>query len=261
MGERVWSVGRSFFRHMPVSRRVVLLLLHGVSRFQTLIRRVVARGMTRSSFGMPDTSRAARYILKDYVNARLLFAHPPPGVDADEFMKSSRDQTLERLEEEFRNGRKRAPVTHVGKNADTFVAPAGSSDAGLSAAPSTQAGAQAGTQGYERQSTSRQVRASAASAPARSGREKSAAMDNVFFMEAGPAPRPVVKGRNQAQDEQDGGLGFARPMMYPHQRMLGPDGRPLYTPQSMRAGGGGAGRDKKHFKVKEGKKRSGRGYD
>ncbi|RSH94638.1 hypothetical protein EHS25_004442 [Saitozyma podzolica] len=221
----------------------------------------IARGMTRSSFGMPDTSRAARYILKDYVNARLLFAHPPPGVDADEFMKSSRDQTLERLEEEFRNGRKRAPVTHVGKNADTFVAPAGSSDAGLSAAPSTQAGAQAGTQGYERQSTSRQVRASAASAPARSGREKSAAMDNVFFMEAGPAPRPVVKGRNQAQDEQDGGLGFARPMMYPHQRMLGPDGRPLYTPQSMRAGGGGAGRDKKHFKVKEGKKRSGRGYD
>ncbi|KAF5095742.1 hypothetical protein DV451_004548 [Geotrichum candidum] len=37
-----------------------------------------ARGFMRSGQGNPDESRAARYILKDYVNAKLLFVHPPP---------------------------------------------------------------------------------------------------------------------------------------------------------------------------------------
>jgi large subunit GTPase 1 len=200
---------------------------------------------------MPDTSRAARYVLKDYVNARLLYAQPPPGVDSDEFMKTSRDRTLAQLDDEFRNGRKRAPVTHVGKNADTFIAPAPSDDPILSVPSSSQM--------YERQSTSRQVKSTAASAPARSGKERAAALDGVFFTEAGPAPRPVVKGRTQAPDEQEGGLGFSRPTMYPHQRMLGPDGRPmLHAGQGMKMTGPGS---KKHFKVREGKKRSGRGYD
>lgn len=37
-----------------------------------------ARGFTRTGVGEPDESRAARYILKDYVNGKLLFCHPPP---------------------------------------------------------------------------------------------------------------------------------------------------------------------------------------
>lgn len=37
-----------------------------------------ARGFTRTGVGQPDESRAARYILKDYVNGKLLFCHPPP---------------------------------------------------------------------------------------------------------------------------------------------------------------------------------------
>lgn len=37
-----------------------------------------ARGYMRSGQGNPDESRAARYVLKDYINARLLFVHPPP---------------------------------------------------------------------------------------------------------------------------------------------------------------------------------------
>eukprot|EP00127_Corallochytrium_limacisporum_P005257 Clim_evm74s201 gene=Clim_evmTU74s201 len=44
-----------------------------------------------SSHGMPDESRGARYILKDYVNARLLFCHPPPGVDAHKFNETNAD--------------------------------------------------------------------------------------------------------------------------------------------------------------------------
>lgn len=42
-----------------------------------------ARGFTRTGQGQPDESRAARYILKDYVNGKLLFCQPPPGMDDD----------------------------------------------------------------------------------------------------------------------------------------------------------------------------------
>jgi large subunit GTPase 1 len=38
----------------------------------------VARGFQTQGFGQPDESRAARYILKDYVKGKLLFVHPPP---------------------------------------------------------------------------------------------------------------------------------------------------------------------------------------
>jgi large subunit GTPase 1 len=37
-----------------------------------------ARGFSTQGFGQPDESRAARYILKDYVKGKLLFCHPPP---------------------------------------------------------------------------------------------------------------------------------------------------------------------------------------
>ena len=37
-----------------------------------------ARGFTKTGVGEPDESRAARYILKDYVNGKLLSCTPPP---------------------------------------------------------------------------------------------------------------------------------------------------------------------------------------
>lgn len=39
----------------------------------------VARGFTKTGQGQPDESRAARYVLKDYVSGKLLFCQPPPG--------------------------------------------------------------------------------------------------------------------------------------------------------------------------------------
>ncbi|KAH0537382.1 hypothetical protein FGG08_005824 [Glutinoglossum americanum] len=45
---------------------------------ELLIAYARARGFTKTGQGQPDESRAARYILKDYVNGRLLFCHPPP---------------------------------------------------------------------------------------------------------------------------------------------------------------------------------------
>lgn len=222
----------------------------------------IARGMTRSSFGMPDTSRAARHVLKDYVNAKLLYARPPPGIDSDEFMSTSHQRTLEQLAAQYAAGRKMQPETHVRKNADTYVAPqssasaaaasvAGDEESEVSTDPATIAL-------RERQATSKSVRQTAASAPMRSGKQRAQAFDSAFFTEGGPAPRPVVKGRSQGQAaESEGGLGFSRSMIAPHQRRLGPDGMPLLDQGPVRVRNNG----KKHFKVKDGKQRSGRGYD
>ncbi|XP_069831172.1 large subunit GTPase 1 homolog [Dendropsophus ebraccatus] len=38
-----------------------------------------------TAHGQPDQPRSARYILKDYVNGKLLYCHPPPGTDPSEF--------------------------------------------------------------------------------------------------------------------------------------------------------------------------------
>lgn len=55
--------------------------------FQVQHYYLVARGYTKSSQGNPDEARAARVILKDYVNGKLLYVSPPPGlkIDADAF--------------------------------------------------------------------------------------------------------------------------------------------------------------------------------
>jgi len=39
--------------------------------------------------GAPDQSRAARIVLKDYVNGKLLYCHPPPNVDAEKFQRKN----------------------------------------------------------------------------------------------------------------------------------------------------------------------------
>lgn len=47
-----------------------------------------ARGFTTTGHGQPDESRAARYVLKDYVSGKLLYCHPPPHepeIDGHEF--------------------------------------------------------------------------------------------------------------------------------------------------------------------------------
>ncbi|KAM0435235.1 hypothetical protein ACHAPT_003325 [Fusarium lateritium] len=54
----------------------------GVPTASELLRAYArARGFQTQGLGQPDESRAARYILKDYVNGKLLFVSPPPGID------------------------------------------------------------------------------------------------------------------------------------------------------------------------------------
>ncbi|KAI0030214.1 P-loop containing nucleoside triphosphate hydrolase protein, partial [Vararia minispora EC-137] len=81
-----------------------------------LVSYAVARGFTRSGQGNPDEARAARYILKDYVNAKLLYCHPPLDVESEGFNHETHARALLN----FAN-KKRAPTTHVGKNAVTYV--------------------------------------------------------------------------------------------------------------------------------------------
>ncbi|KAG7230697.1 hypothetical protein INR49_019504 [Caranx melampygus] len=38
-----------------------------------------------TSHGQPDQSRSARYILKDFVSGKLLYCHPPPHINAEDF--------------------------------------------------------------------------------------------------------------------------------------------------------------------------------
>lgn len=43
-----------------------------------------------TAHGQPDQPRSARYVLKDYVSGKLLYCHPPPGIDPDDFQHQHR---------------------------------------------------------------------------------------------------------------------------------------------------------------------------
>ena len=54
----------------------------------------IARGFATTGQGQPDQSRAARYVLKDYVSGKLLFCQPPPQeppIDARNFNRELYD--------------------------------------------------------------------------------------------------------------------------------------------------------------------------
>ena len=63
---------------------------------EILVAYAIARGFAKTGQGQPDESRAARYILKDYVSGKLLFCHPPPSeprIDPREFNRELYDMT------------------------------------------------------------------------------------------------------------------------------------------------------------------------
>lgn len=50
---------------------------------ELLVAYARARGFMTQGFGSADESRASRYILKDYVNGKLLYINPPPHIEDD----------------------------------------------------------------------------------------------------------------------------------------------------------------------------------
>ncbi|KAG2211834.1 uncharacterized protein EV154DRAFT_521060 [Mucor mucedo] len=176
----------------------------------------IARGYVRSSQGNPDESRAARYILKDYVNGKLLFCHPPPGIDADEFNKEINEAALKVF-------KKLAPTTRVPSTALNYVAP---------------------SDGSRNQSGS-----------------KTDAVDKAFFEKQ--LNQANVSGKQSVASSMTGG----RVTLYPHQRVLTDDGKPMNRKARMalvqaNLGDVGDVTSKKHKKGKKHVKvRSGAGYD
>lgn len=75
----------------------------------------IARGFARQGQGNPDESRAVRYVLKDYVNAKLLYGHPPPGVNADSYNAQQRERARAAL-----SGRKFDPSSLAEHDEDDF---------------------------------------------------------------------------------------------------------------------------------------------
>lgn len=154
--------------------------------------------------------------MKDYVNGKLLYCRSPPGIPEDSFNQATHEQALLRMA-----GKKRAPVTRVGKDADTFV-------------PTNATEKDSGTpQGHG---------------------PKSQALDYDFFENnARLSSRPFIQSSLHHGEE------FTRPVMYPHQNTVADDGSLLnkrnITGVSSRVG------KKSNFKIKRTKQRSGKGYD
>ncbi|KAJ7900158.1 P-loop containing nucleoside triphosphate hydrolase protein [Mycena olivaceomarginata] len=192
-----------------------------------LIAYAIGRGYTRSGQGNPDEARSARYIMKDYVNAKLLYCHPPPGIPEGEFNKRTHELAMLRFAD-----KKRAPVTRVGKGADTFV------PSEPLATPGNETTAQ--PQGL-----------------------KSRTLDQNFFENNSTlSSRPFVQGSGLLD-----GKSFSRSRTYPHQNAVADDGTPLSGRRARMAAvltnqGGVLGEGKKHHKkMKRVKQRSGKGYD
>ncbi|KIJ46381.1 hypothetical protein M422DRAFT_29248 [Sphaerobolus stellatus SS14] len=183
----------------------------------------VARGFARSGQGLPDESRAARYILKDYVGAKLLFCQPPPGISEEDFNAPTKENALNRLRAA---GKKKAPITRVGKSADTFLGPSAPRSETTSFIPTPFEG------------------------------QKGQALDASFFADGtGLASRPFVQGQQ-----------YSRGRIYPHQNALTDNGTPLSGRQSrfmavLANNPEAFATGKKHFKGSKKKQRSGKGYD
>ncbi|KDQ63371.1 hypothetical protein JAAARDRAFT_169123 [Jaapia argillacea MUCL 33604] len=185
----------------------------------------IARGFMRSGQGLPDESRAARYILKDYVNAKLLYCHPPPGVPEDEFNAETRELALKRAA-----GKKRAPVTRVVKGADTFIP------------------------------TAHPVQDP--SAPQRNDSHKSRTVDQGFF-DAGTnlSARPYTKGSGRDGQEFSRSKAFPHQHAVLDDGTPVSGRRARIASVLANAGGEFAPGKKHHKKNKRVKQRSGKGYD
>ena len=177
----------------------------------------VARGYMRSGQGNPDEARSARYVLKDYVNGKLLYCHPPPGISETLFNEQTHQESLLRA-----TGKKRAPATRVGKNADTFV-PENIPESSIKQNSLSAVGL--GT--------------------------KSQALDSAFFESNVLAARPVIQGSNRT------GQPYSRSTLFPHQNIVANNGTLLSGDRLEVFATDG----KKHKKLKRVKHRSGKGYD
>lgn len=154
------------------------------------------------------------------MNGKLLFCHAPPGIADAEFNEPTHKNILLRMA-----GKKRAPVTRVGKDSDTFV-----------------------------YSNVLPPVADGSILPAQALGSKSRAIDKDFFEN-----NTVLSSKAFIQES---GKELSRMKLYPHQNTVANDGTPIQgKPSRLAMLLEGADTGKKHKKMKRVKQRSGRGYD
>lgn len=82
---------------------------------ELLVAYALSRGFTKAGQGNPDESRAARFVLKDYVAGKLLYVQPPPNtLSGDDF--NAEIYKLDGLSQ-----KKKAPMSHVPSTASTYI--------------------------------------------------------------------------------------------------------------------------------------------
>ena len=210
----------------------------------------VARGFFTQGQGNPDESRASRYILKDYVSAKLLYCHPPPGIDSNQYNSETRDLIKMALSQKLRS--KRAPTNRVGKKSATFVKLPNES-----ASDEKEMEEQTEASQNESHSVTSLVPTLLQNRPRQSARADTLDRD---FLALPISSTVFVNGIAANSSGQT-----SRTTMYPHQRQLGSDGARIPTRKLRELESLGAiqaGLTKKHYKGnKRQKARSGAGYD
>lgn len=177
----------------------------------------------RSGKGNPDESRASRYVLKDYVNARLLYCHPPPGVDSTSFNDAQRERARQSLK-----GRKFDPALAFVESAQGAAGTGAIPTANLSSFQTSSSIAMPGT--------------------------KTKALDAAFFSSSNSSAYSTKGRRAPPAAAIRGRIGpDGRPIDWDTQSNAGSVAGSTFGPE------GKAG--KKHFKKKRGKMRSGDGLD
>jgi large subunit GTPase 1 len=257
MEEQERSEPRISCQPMPVSRSRVGVAAFAVTELlinpSRLLRPSVARGFTRAS------------LLKDYVNAKLLYCHPPPDVDANEFNAESREAALVQY-----IGKKRAPTTRYGSKSDAFVKAAPLEE--VTPLPTHDEAGQpldiAPGQTKTQQKIFSSIPGKADNRPSQPMSNISRNIDGVFFKEDDTRleARPRTKGTTA---KIEGSEGFSRPRMYNVHNQIGDDGLPIGEDRAARLAEVKALEErresgkatKKHFKTKKQKQRSGAGYD
>lgn len=82
---------------------------------ELLVAYALSRGFTKAGQGNPDESRAARFVLKDYVAGKLLYVQPPPNT------VSGADFNAEIYVLDGVPQKKKAPMSHVPSTASTYI--------------------------------------------------------------------------------------------------------------------------------------------
>ncbi|KAJ2889404.1 hypothetical protein IWW38_004733 [Coemansia aciculifera] len=182
-----------------------------------------ARGLFKGGEGNPDEARAARVILKDYVNGKLLYCQPPPTWQAsDDELFNAEHYDLATLAKSTRN---------IVADGDDFAVRHAASD-----------------------------RLNVRRAIAGAGSSRIAALDSRFFAAANATGAALLAAQRNAKGyDVRQGAGYAQTSAPTAAPRVNDRGEPIAPADAAKAARPPKSTDKHHKKKKPGKQRSGQG--